>query len=161
MWWKTTVIKMFLLSSDCFKWTNQQVDTFFTTTNMPPFKMYVLFNKQAGLESLGYCFTCNNTLFFLPNVATIACLDAHLHIPCCIDVWLHLQGWGWESLASMGTLIDEGQGGWNVSHSGHTIVGRKKRPKSVLYLGQASCVPHMNIFVCVSVVYKLSHCSQL
>ena len=56
-----------------------------------------------------------------PFVATkTACVDARIHIPSCIDVWLHLQcSSAEEAQAATGTLIYEGQGRCDVSHCGY------------------------------------------
>lgn len=60
-------------------------------------------------------------LHLVPFVATkTACVDAHIYIPSCIDVWLHLQCLSAEEAqAAMGTLIYEGQGRCDVSHCGY------------------------------------------
>lgn len=86
--------------------------------------------------------------------AKSACVNAHIHIPCCIDVWLHLQRSSAKGvlLAAMRTLIYEEKGRSRVSPGGYG--GR-------IHLGHASC--YMSVFV-GSLFYpfsELSHCSQL
>lgn len=88
--------------------------------------------------------------------AKSACVNAHIHIPCCIDVWLHLQRSSAKGvlLAAMRTLIYEEKGRSRVSPGGYGGGGR-------IHLGHASC--YMSVFV-GSLFYpfsELSHCSQL
>lgn len=65
--------------------------------------------------------------------AKSACVNAHIHIPCCIDVWLHLQRSSAKGvlLAAMRTLIYEEKGRSRVSPGGY---GGGKNPFGSCFL---------------------------
>lgn len=104
-------------------------------------------------------------LYHLPRywlaltTAQTYCLDARIHIPGCIDVWLHLQ-----CSSAEGALAAWAH--WFMKDRADamcpTVGTMKKRARPAFHLGHASCV-HGCIFMSLFYlfVYELSHCSQL